>query len=853
MSSTTRNQHDLLPAGPAGPAGQEAAGPAQPPSVTALLHVASVRYADRTALISSRATLTHRELAARVTGLARRIADAGAGPGSRVAVCAEPGWEHVVGTLAVLWTGATYVPVPPDLNRAARWQRLAVVGADVAVTQPWLRERMDWHADVTVLTVDGADSPDAAGPVEPPFAHGGTLALIGAPESGTVPLSLSAAAVARTVEDVNRRLGLTCEDRLLGVTPLADERALYDMLGPLTAGGALVLPDDIDLRNPAAWVALAAGQAVTAWSATPTLTRMFLDFAEGAGGTLPVPPRRYAISGEPLPRATAERLRALAGPDGRVLYLGEGADPGIWATCMPVGDLDEDWGWVPLGGPLAHREVRVLSDSLARCPVWVTGRVHHDDPDASDPDGPLLPSGYLGRELPSGIIEFAGDRAARIWLNERPLNLLDVELALWRHASVAAAVVVSPTGTGTVAHVKPEPDAAISGEELRAHLRRMVSPYLLPERVELVLDFPTTPDGRVDRAALASSVPTAPRPGTGVDTAVTAPAPDAELLERAASVASRLLGVSPIEPHMNLLDLGATSVDLVRLATVVEEELGIVVDIPELLQFPSLAVLVSGHSTGDADIADIADTPDTALASVAHPSAVPATDDVLDRLQDRQAFKDRRLGLRHDLDDAEGIDLAPEHTERIALRRTVRRFGSGPVPAAAFGALLAALRETDTGDGPHRAYPSAGGAYPVQVYAVVKVGAVDGLPGGCYYHHPVRNRLIPLTPAHALHPEDHREVNRAVAERAGFALHLVGRTEAVTPLYGELADHFTAYEAGAIGQLLMTLAAEHGIGLCPVAGVRPGALVGALDLAVGDVVLHTLLGGPAPDTGGDAQ
>ncbi|ORT56080.1 AMP-binding protein [Streptomyces sp. CB03238] len=846
MSSTTHNQDEIPPAGRAA-AG--AAAPARP--VTALVHAGALRHAGRPALISSRATLTHQELASRVTGMARRIRSAGAGPGSRVAVCAEPGWEHVVGAVAVMWTGAAYVPVPPELNRAARWQRLAAAGADIVVTQPWLRERLDWQADVTVLTVDGADGTDATGPAEPPCAQGDTLALIGSPESGAEPLKLSARAVARTVEDVNRRLGLTAADRLLAVTPLDSERALYDILGPLTAGGAIVLPDDIDLRNPTAWIALAARHAVTAWSATPTLTRIFLDYAEAAGDALPEPPRLYAVSGEPLPRATAERLGALAGPDGRVLYLGEGADPGIWATCMPVADLDDDWGWVPLGGPLAHRSAHVLSDSLSPCPAWVTGRVHHDDPSADASGGRLLPSGFLGRALPNGVIEFVGDQAARAWLNERPLNLLDVELPLWRHPSVAAATVVSPTGTGTVAHVKPVQGAAVTGEELREHLRRKVSPYLLPERVELVLDFPMTPDGRVDRTALARSAPTPPRPattGTGPtgQAGAPAPAPATDLLGRVAPLASRVLGVSPIEPHMNLVDLGATSVDLVRLATVVEEELGILVDVPELLQFPSLAVLVSGHGT-----ADTGDAPGTP-APGARPAGPPADGDVLSRLQDRQAFKDRRAGLRHDLDDADGIELAAEHTDRIALRRTVRHFGPGPVPAADFGALLAALRETDTSSGPRRGYPSAGGAYPVQVYAVIKASAVDGLPGGCYYHHPVRNRLVPLTPVHALHPQDHHETNRAVAERAGFALHLVGRPEAIAPLYGAHAETFTAYEAGAIGQLLMTVAGERGIGLCPVVGVRSDALAGPLDLAAGDVVLHTLLGGPAPDGGGEA-
>lgn len=381
-----------------------------------------------------------------------------------------------------------------------------------------------------------------------------------------------------------------------------------------------------------------------------------------------------------------------------------------------------------------------------------------------------------------------------------------------------------------------------------------MSPYLLPGRVDVVTGFPLTPDGRVDRRALAEAAR-----GGGGDAVAEAPATaGGGLAEQVTRIACRVLGVGDIEPNMSLLDVGATSIELVRLATVVEEELGIDVDVEELLRFPSIAVLAGGH-LGEPEPASAApaETPRDRREEPARAGTprdrreepVPAgagpgpLDGPLDGLLERQAFKDAAHGIRHEFDEAEGIALPEDGADRIIARRTHRGFASRPVDLAAVAGLLGAVRQIRYGGEPKRRHPSAGGAYPLQVYLVAEPGRVRELPSGSYYHHPERNRLVPVVPGALVDVTAHAEINRRSFRESAFSLYLVVRMDAITPLYGDLAADFAMFEAGAMTQLLMEVAVEQGLGLCPIGVLETAPLREVLRLGAGDRFLHALLGG----------
>ena len=66
----------------------------------------------------------------------------------------EKGWEQIVGALGVLYSGAAYLPLDPNLPQQRLWQLLDSGEVKWVVTQPWIQERTLWPAGIGCLTVE---------------------------------------------------------------------------------------------------------------------------------------------------------------------------------------------------------------------------------------------------------------------------------------------------------------------------------------------------------------------------------------------------------------------------------------------------------------------------------------------------------------------------------------------------------------------------------------------------------------------------------------------------------------------------------------------------------------------------
>jgi amino acid adenylation domain-containing protein len=191
--------------------------------------------------------------------------------------------------------------------------------------------------------------------------------------------------------------------------------------------------------------------------------------------------------------------------------------------------------------------------------------------------------------------------------------------------------------------------------------------------------------------------------------------------------------------------------------------------------------------------------------------------------------------------------LTPELLAAYERRRSQRTFPAEPVPLSAVDHLLQSLLPIalESQPLPKYRYPSAGNLHPVQVYLYCKPGRVQGLAGGAYYYHPQNHSLVLLSADAVLGSELHAPVNRALAEEAAFTLFLIGNLDAIDPVYGESARDFCLLEAGYISQLLMTQAAESGIGLCPIGRLDFAPARHFFALRESHILLHALAAGSA--------
>ncbi|GGX23886.1 non-ribosomal peptide synthetase [Streptomyces noursei] len=422
-----------------------------------LLHHAvldqAARIPDRPAVIAPRTTLSYGDLVARATAVAEQLRAAGCTAGERVAVVMDKGPEQIVAVLGALLADAVYLPVDttqPPLRRAAM---LADAGVRHVLTQSWVDTDGPAIAVDTLAPASRMAQPAQDGDPDAPAYVIYTSGSTGRPK-GVV---ISHRAALNTIEDVNRRFGVTADDRVLGLAGLGFDLSVYDIFGPLSVGGALVLPDPERRTDPSHWTELIAEHGVTVWNSVPALMQMLATYLETEPGR-GLPTLRLALlSGDwipvPLPGTLAARLPGL-----ELIALGGATEAAIWSNYHRCEGSYDSHRSIPYGLPLANQGFRVLDADLRDCPVWVAGELYISghglaqgylgDPETTNRrfvtrDGQrFYRTGDLGRYLPGGEIEFLGREDTQVKVRGHRIELGEIEAALLEHPAVASAAVV---------------------------------------------------------------------------------------------------------------------------------------------------------------------------------------------------------------------------------------------------------------------------------------------------------------------------------------------------------------------------------------------------------------------------
>ena len=255
----------------------------------------------------------------------------------------------------------------------------------------------------------------------------------------------------------------------------------------------------------------------------------------------------------------------------------------------------------------------------------------------------------------------------------------------------------------------------------------------------------------------------------------------------------------------------------------------------------------------DSAVVDAVGTPSQLVAYV-----VPKQpqNDVLSQPLAKLSFKQKQLGLRNIAPDAEVLHLPLSHrsVHPFLRRQSHRQFLSRPIELAKLSDLLAGLRAQPIANAPvlKYRYASAGSLYPIQTYLHLKAGRIAGVAPGWYYYHPVEHRLVTMTFDPAFDPADQENKldildiygpNAQLYQESAFTLFLIANMAAIAPIYGKQSRDFCLIETGYMGQLMMELAPELDLGLCPIGGFNGEALRQALGLSDQHSPLHALLGG----------
>ncbi|WP_052757709.1 non-ribosomal peptide synthetase [Streptomyces yangpuensis] len=573
-----------------------------------LFERAADAYGDRPAVSDPYGTLDYAELDRRANRLAHTLLARGVRPGDRVGLLLERTAAVPAAILAVLKTGAAYVPV--DL--AAPADRAALVFGDTAVTLV-LTDRPDRAPDGPWQTLDlAADAEEiaAAPAVRPPAAGrpGDIAYLIFTSGSTGRPKGVAVAHehVSRLLDSGRGPFGFGPDTVWTLFHSYAFDWTVWELWGALLHGGRLVVVPHLTSRSPDEFAALLDEERVTHLCLTPSALRQLEPALRRRPRALPAL-RWIMLGGEALDPGVVQRWHDLDPlPPARLCNL-----YGITETTVHVTTHDIAAGGAGGGGfersfvgePMPHLTALVLDDWLRPSLPGVPGELYIGGGSlahgywgrpgltagrfVADPYGPpgarLYRTGDVARRLPDGGLEYVGRADFQVKLRGFRIELGEIENAVAAHPEVDACVVTVHDDR-LAAYVTGRSPAEPA--DLRAFLGRSLPEYMIPASVTVLDALPLTVNGKVDRAALPD--PDRTVPGAAAGAHVEPRTPEEELF---AGVWTQVLGVGGIGVHDDFFHLGGDSIRAVQLAGALHDR-GWQVTLRDVFDAPTVAALL---------------------------------------------------------------------------------------------------------------------------------------------------------------------------------------------------------------------------------------------------------------------
>ncbi|MCK9800926.1 amino acid adenylation domain-containing protein [Pseudomonas sp. MAFF 302030] len=535
---------------------------------------------DAPALQEANQTLSYRQLHDQVEHLAGALRTRGIGRESTVALLLPRSTDLLLGVLAVLRSGAAYVPLDPAWP-AARLEKI------LADAQPHLLIGTTQGTRMAELQ----DSPPAAAVAVDSIALGDAAYLLYTSGTSGEPkgVIIEHANLLNYTAAISEALDLAQCKRFALISSVAADLGNTTLYGALWNGGCLVIASDEACRDASAFARYIREQQIDCLKIVPShLAALLEDQAS-------VLPKVVILGGEPCPAVLRQRIQQLA-PESRV-HNHYGPTETTVGVLYSHGQAFDHHAPLHLERALANTVARVLEATragLQPAPLGALGEIYIggaqvsrgylNRPSDAFIDDPLQPgrrlyrTGDLARLAADGSLHLAGRSDQQIKIRGFRVEPGELEAALLALNGVSQAVVHFSAGQLLAYAVSPRQSA-----ELLDQLRPQLPDYLMPTQLLCVQALPRLANGKIDYAAL-------PAPESLTSQRVELPPRDA-LDGLLLDLYKDLLERDTLSISDSLFDLGGHSLIVIKLCTRLRSLLHLEVPPATVFDHPSIETL----------------------------------------------------------------------------------------------------------------------------------------------------------------------------------------------------------------------------------------------------------------------
>ncbi|OBG81202.1 non-ribosomal peptide synthetase [Mycobacterium sp. E802] len=600
--------------------------PAQ--TIPALFEEQVGRTPDAVAVTCGGRSMTYRELDHAANRLAHVLSGRGAGRGEVVAVLFSRSSEALVAILAVLKTGAAYVPVDPALPPARIEFMVADAAPILAVTTAAHRSLLA-GCDLPVIDIDDCGAVNQSSTALPGPTPDDIAYIIYT--SGTTGAPKGVAIAHRNVPGLFGALGgdVSSEPGQVWTQwhSYSFDVSVWEIFGALLHGARLVVVPEPVAASPDDFHQLLVTEQVTVLSQTPS--------AAGIIAAHSLDSMVLVVAGEACPPELIERwapARAVInayGPTEATVYASMSA-PLTGAPTVPIGApvsgvalfvLDSWLRPVPPGtvgelyiagrgvGVGYWRRAGLTSSRFVACPFGATGQR-------------MYRTGDLVRWGTDGQLQYLGRADEQVKIRGYRIELGEIQTALADLDGVTQAVVIARDDDGTSVRLVGYITGTADPGRIKEQLAERLPSYMVPTAIVAIDSVPLTVNGKLDRRAL-------PAPGFVDTDRYRAPGNPVE--EIVADIYARVLGHERVGVADSFFELGGDSLTAMRLVATVNNALDAGITVRCLFDAPTVSQLASQIDRRGPGVA--------ALTAGERPAVIP-----LSFAQSRLWYLDQLLG-----------------------------------------------------------------------------------------------------------------------------------------------------------------------------------------------------------------
>ncbi len=574
-------------------------------SLHKLIEQKVTRFADKVAVQFADQKLTYQQLNSQADQLAQHLLSQGIGRENIIAICLPRCLDMMVAVLAVLKTGAAYLPLDLKLPHKRLQFMLADSGAALLISKGAIG--FDSPAPILDLAMWSANSGQPVSPVNIVVDANNLAYVIYTSGSTGQPKSVQVSHknIINFITTMANKPGLTEHDRLLAVTTLAFDIAALELYLPLVAGATVVIADNQETADGYALKALLEQQKITAMQATPATWRLLLA-ADWQGSQQ----FKVLCGGEAFPVNLAEKLRQITA---QVWNVYGPTETTVWSSCWQV----DDSTYIKLGQPVANTRFYIVDENLKLVPANIPGELmiagagvargyrnragltaERFLPDLFTGSGERMyrTGDQVVRHL-DGSIEYLGRLDFQAKIRGYRIELGEIESVMEAMPDIEQAVAVvleSSENQQLVAYYRGQ---TVDEKRIKDTLASQLPSYMIPSHFVQMQEFTLTHSDKVDRKAL-------PKPQHSQLDTTSLSLPKSKLEQQLMAIWQAVLQREDFGVNDNFFDLGGHSLLLMQVNDLLQKQLDKPIQTVDLFHYPTIRKLVT-HLEGDrANIAD---------------------------------------------------------------------------------------------------------------------------------------------------------------------------------------------------------------------------------------------------------